>query len=601
MKHLLYLLVSMSFLSSCDDLLEPYPYGQIGDENMGDYQNYVSGLVGYAYGQMPTFYDNSQGNRLDCATDNGVMTSVNDDINKFATGRAIPSADPFSSIWGASYKAISNINMFLKDDFGYNTKYYLDPDLDIVYRKRLKGEAFALRAFMEWRLLKYWGGKGLYSGKLLGVPIILERITTETENIDLPRNTYDECVEQIVADCDSAYKYLPIAHRDFLVDDLLTYQTILGSCNWGKMDGITTRAILADMYLTYASPLFNPGNDKERWKKAAEYAKEVMDFKLTTDNVEGGFTDPYKAFSWFDACSPNSILNSRSSINDGHELDCYPAGFRGNAVFGLTQEMIDAFPMSNGYPKGHPKAKALEDPDNPYANKDFRFSSIVFYPNSTNKSGYVFETWIDEATGEPAKDAPDLIKTSRTGYYLKKMVFPDWDKLNETNVKKGRHFKTFYRWEHMVLAFAEAANEYEGPNGTLFGLSAKDAIKYLRWRNSYDNVPSPLRDNDPYLEEAAQSKELFRELIQNERRIELCFEGDRFFDIRRWNTNVEAINIPVHKMTVIKKSDGKFEYKVEELDQRIFPSLYLPIPYSEIMRDDNMEQNEGWTTWSKNN
>lgn len=592
-----YLIFIPLVCTGCDNLLDTYPYGQIDDDKMKEYQNYVSGLVGYAYGQLPQAYNDIQGNRLDCAADNGVMTSVSDNVTRLATGRIISSQDPFSSIWSSSYKAIANLNMFLENDLGLKTNYYLNPDLDIVYKRRLQGEAYALRALMQWRLLKFYGGRGMNTDKLLGFPIITERITTETENFNLERNTYDECVAQIVEDCDSAFKYLPIANRDFMVEDLATYQNILGSCNWGKMDQISLKAMLADLYLTYASPLFNPENDRERWKKAAEYAKEVMDFKLTgPDKV--GFTDPYAALNWFDAGSPNCIFPSRSSESTTHETECYPTGFRGNATFGVTQELVDAFPMANGYPKGHEKANDYNE-SNPYSDRDFRLSSIVFYPGSTNAKGYTFETWVDETTGELAKDAPGLPKVSRTGYHLKKMVYQDWD-ANESVVKKGTHFKHYYRWEHMVLAFAEAANEYcQNPNEQLFGLSAIDAIKYLRWRNSYDGVASPLKNNDPYLEDIQNDKEAFRELIHNERRIELCFEGDRFFDIRRWNTDVASINKPVHKMTVMRKPSGELEYKVEELEARNYPSLYIPIPLSEVMRADKMEQNKGWETWAR--
>ncbi len=55
-------------------------------------------------------------------------------------------------------------------------------------------------------------------GQMLGFPIITEPLDPASE-IDYARNTYDECVAQIIKDCDSAYKYLPIAHRDFLVPD----------------------------------------------------------------------------------------------------------------------------------------------------------------------------------------------------------------------------------------------------------------------------------------------------------------------------------------------------------------------------------------------
>lgn len=602
-RILLYIVISSFLLSGCDNLIEPYPYGQVDDEEMGKFQDYVSGLVGYAYEQLPKDYRNIQGNRLDCLTDDATLTSVNDVVAKFAIGISNNSDDPFSDIWSSSYKAISNINLFLKDDFGLKTNYFIDSNVDKVYKERLQGEAYGLRALMQWRLLRFWGGKGIRSGQLLGFPIITDRMTIETEKIDLPRDSYEMCVKQIVDDCDQAYELLPIAHRDFLYNKeyLLTYHNVLGSCNWGRIDGITTRAILAELYLTYASPLFNPSGDKERWKKAAEYAKEVIDFKLTKDNVTGGF-DPKKSLNWFDACSPNGILVSRrdgnSDANDAHEKEFYPVGFRGNGVIGATHDLVDAFAMENGYPKDHPEGQKLYDPNNPYASRDPRLYSVIFYTGSKNKHNYTFETWFDETTSTWAKDAPGLNKVSRTGYHIRKMVYPDLD-WSASNVYKGAHVKHYYRWEHMILAFAEAANEYEGPNGTSFGLSAKDALKYLRSRKTYDGATLPYASNDPYLEEVSRNQDLFRELVHNERRIELCFEGQRFFDIRRWANSIDDINQPVHKAKVTKKADGTMVYESEKLENRSFPSLFIPLPYSEILKADNLEQNEGWDSWSK--
>ncbi len=86
--------------------------------------------------------------------------------------------------------------------------------LNDLLRRRLQGEAFALRAWFQWDLLQKFGGKGT-NGQMLGFPIVTEPIDVSGE-INFARNTYDECVKQIIADCDSAYKYLPIAHRDFL-------------------------------------------------------------------------------------------------------------------------------------------------------------------------------------------------------------------------------------------------------------------------------------------------------------------------------------------------------------------------------------------------
>lgn len=87
-------------------------------------------------------------------------------------------------------------------------------------------------------------------------------------------------------------------------------------------------------------------------------------------------------------------------------------------------------------------------------------------------------------------------------------------------------------------------------------------------------------------------------MIKNERRIEFCFEGQRFFDLRRWNTDVSQINKPVHGIYVVKRADATLEYSSMNVEERMFPSLYVPIPYKEILKSTQLEQNEGWNTWS---
>jgi len=100
-------------------------------------------------------------------------------------------------------------------------------------RTRLQGEAFALRAFFEWDLLQKFGGRGA-DGVMYGFPIITDVVDPYSE-INYARNTYDQCVAQIIADCDSAIKYLPLAHRDFMYLSA-TNKSYLGGRYWNRFD-----------------------------------------------------------------------------------------------------------------------------------------------------------------------------------------------------------------------------------------------------------------------------------------------------------------------------------------------------------------------------
>ena len=361
-------------LASCVDYLDPYPNGNRDSEDLWKYQDMVQGLVGQAYDFMPRNYNDNEGVYLDGASDDVVITSTTNSMTRLAVGSLPTSQDPFRTYWDRDYRALYSVNLFLKDRRGYNTRFLVNPHLDSLVKNRLQGEAFALRAWFQWDLLQKFGGKGM-DGQMLGYPILLQPVDIGKE-INFARNPYDDCVKQILADCDSAYKYLPIAHRDFLVPNI-NDRAYAGARYWGRFDGITTRAIKAQVYLTWASPRFNPGNDVTRWDMAAKYAKEVMDFKTTKDAVSKGFTKN-KAVNWFDPNFPGIVFSSRyQNANDALERMFYPGGFQGTGSVGATQELVDAFPMKNGYPITDPKSGY--NPAKPYDNRDPRFYSTIFY------------------------------------------------------------------------------------------------------------------------------------------------------------------------------------------------------------------------------
>ena len=192
---------------------------------------------------------------------------------------------------------------------------------------------------------------------------------------------------------------------------------------------------------------------------------------------------------------------------------------------------------------------------------------------------------VPPAANGTTNDALNRVETStRTGYYLRKLLRQDVN-LNPTSATNQRHYKPHIRYTEIALAYAEAANEAFGPTGTGANTySAYDVIRAIRRRAGIG-----LTNNDPYLESAKASKETMRQLIRDERRLELCFEGFRFWDLRRWNLQLTE---PAKGVSI---QNGVYTI-LPAVQDRVFKThmKYGPVPYSEILKYSALEQNEGW-------
>lgn len=176
---------------------------------------------------------------------------------------------------------------------------------------------------------------------------------------------------------------------------------------------------------------------------------------------------------------------------------------------------------------------------------------------------------------------------------------------SDASISRQPHSKFFIRWTHMCLAFAEAANQVVGPTDVAkYGMSARTAIQYLRARKTPDGAngisPAIPGAPDAYLTEvAAAGKTAFNAFVKNERRVETCFEGMRFFDLRRWTTDLTQLNQAVHGAYITRNADLSFTYDLNhQVEARSYSSAYLPVPYSEVLRMGKLVQNEGWDGWN---
>ena len=154
----------------------------------------------------------------------------------------------------------------------------------------------------------------------------------------------------------------------------------------------------------------------------------------------------------------------------------------------------------------------------------------------------------------------------------------------------------------MFLAFAETANDAWGPDAdpTGVGFTAYDVIKAIRGRAGIgiDEYGFPLPEGDAYIEECKSDKTKMTQLIRNERRIELCFENKRFWDLRRWQM---PLNEGVKGMKIQKvdpdKEDSPLKYTIIEVEDRKYDNsyqIYGPVPKGEVLQWSNLKQNKGW-------
>jgi len=614
-KFLLLVLIALLVLVSCTDYLEPYPNGDRTRDDAFKYNEMIQGLIGRSYDYLASDYSSKNYNSnetayLECATDNAVRRSTTDAVVQFAKGELNTGGQAFvRDYWTRDYNAIFLLNLFLKDNRGLKSTVLIKPELNTLVVRRLQGEAFGLRAWAERDLLKKFGGKELGGSRLLGFPIVTDPLDAFKE-INLERNTYDQCVAQIIKDCDSALKYLPVAHRDYLYTSayLSDKKDFLGSVNWNRVDGMTMYAIKAITYLSWASKRFNPDNDMSRWDSAAKYAAKVMAFKVAASPNGDGY-NPTVQVNFNDVYDRSIIWSSRLVENDiTMESVFFPPAANGNGFspygdIGATVEFLNAFGDRNGYPISQ---SVIYDPTKPFDNREPRFYSYINYntrtytPAGSSTVIYTFETWEPDVDGlNGGKDRAGIGNNVRTNIYVKKFCYGiNW---KNSNFSKRPRSRFSLRYDHMALAFAEAANQIVGPSGTLYGYSPRAVIATLRSKRTFDNAVG-IPGADPYLAGVvAAGTDAFYDLIKNERRIEFAFEGERFHDMARWTDDAEfdaLYNKPVHGIKTVKNGTDYTYDLTWEVENRNYNSAYLPLPYDEILRMNKLVQNEGWDQWN---
>lgn len=581
---LIILFASVMIFAGCDNLLSPADENNRGLEDIYNDAAFAEGLLLNGYIRLP-----SGGYSFnDVATDDAVSNNSDNSYLLMATGKWSAMNNPMDQ-WTGAFAAIQYLNIILaetdKVTWATTGEYTKE-----MFNDRTKGEAYGLRALFMYYLLQAHGG-WTRNGELLGVPILTEPLDGAS-NFTIPRNTFAECVNQINKDLDLAMSYLPLDFED--VTDVSQipakysgkttvsdYNRVFGAYNRERLTSRIVKGIRAEVTLLAASPAFNQGSSAT-WDDAANAAGDVLDLIGGVSGMasNGGYWYAKKNSAEISGLSaginPKEVL-WRTNVGDSKDLetDNYPPSLYGSGRVNPTQNLVDAFPMANGFPITDPNSGY--DPNNPYTKRDPRLSLyIVVNGSKMGSSSSTVYTKVGKT-----KDGLNNISTStRTGYYMRKLLREDVN-LNPTSTTQQKHYVPRIRYTEIFLDYAEAANEAWGPDGTgTHGYSARNVIAALRIR-------AGISQPDNYLASIA-SKDDMRKLIHNERRIELCFEGFRFWDMRRWKENIKE---PAIGMMIT--ADDKFVINPVENRQYEDYMYYGPLPYSEVLKW-GLIQNAGW-------
>ena len=386
--------------------------------------------------------------------------------------------------WYSYYQYISKINLFLER--------IDDVPGDEEYRNHQKGQGLFLRA---------WNYHMLYS--LFGRVPIVDHTYSLDATFDKTRQDLDVVADFIIRDCDAAAELLPLEYskgKDF------------GRATKGAALALKSRVLLYK-----ASPLFGtPSNEK--WKAAANAAKDVMDLgKYYLKSVSS--SDEYSAL-FYDERNPEAIFmklydpkyGSGSNMSFLYQAPCgIGNGFQGWGNFNPTQNIVDKFQMADGT---DPELKTYYD-TYPWYGREIRFYSAFILDG--DEWGYAADKREVEiyfgADGLPnGKDSGGgeyWWNASNTGYSMRKFMDPSYDS-NSTTMHTSPWF--FMRLSEIYLNYAECQIEL-GNTG--------EALEYINKVRTRALLPDATGEN-------------IRKEYEYERQMELVFEGQRWFDLRRW-------------------------------------------------------------------
>ena len=574
MKRLGYIIITgiaiTGFLLGGCEVLEPEVSNVYTLEDAQRVVNIAEGILLTAYRDLPTNHSNFT---LSYGSDDAVTNDQNASVKNANEGGWTSTSNPFG-IWNNAYESILYINSFL-EEMSEVTWWWKHENVNDLFAERLKGEAYGLRAWYYFGLLQAHAGRGA-NGEMLGVPIVDHVLDpSNPDDYKIKRSTFNELVEFILTDCDSAIARLPDRYK---VTGDIYYNLAMGEEFNNRINGLAVRLIKTKTLLYAASPAYSDGTYS--YQQAAEAAAEIMDLNKGLSEINLSNQEHLQFYNNDNVTSQKNShpevfwYSSRRNINDW-EKNNYPPSLYGSGRTNPTQELVNAFPQEDGIPVRDNKVNSSD----PYSGRDPRLSRYILYNGLTLiRSG-------DTVTINTAAGTQDALgssdpKTTLTGYYLRKFMNLNVNADPDVN-SSATHYYVYARYTDVLLMFAEAANEAVGPDGDIGGYTARGVINAIRNRAG---ITSSFYAN-------IQDQVGLADMIKNERRLEMCFENQRFWDLRRWRMT-EVMAKPVTGVQV--SADGK-TYTYVNVENRNYQAhqIYGPIPYGETLKYE-LIQNEGW-------
>lgn len=640
------LVASMCFgLTACNDFFESIPGTQFGlDETFGSKlrtEQYLNNVYSYIREVTDAIHPDKVGGIFTEASLEGA-NRWNKTYAEWTNGSFNSASDQASEYFSKYYQAIAKASTFIQN---------VDKcqEATASMRGKWKAEARALRAYYYFELFRLYGPIPLIGEEIIPLDASMEELIKE-------RNSVDECVDFIASELQKAIDSGDLLQR-------------AGKANLGRMDVATCLALKAKLYLYWASPLFN-GNtdyasvknddgkqlfpqsvDNSKWTTAKGAYEQFLTFatgqgyKLTEVYVDGKL-DPYAScraigefFTTTWEAADELIFAKLRDLYDYTYWTCPKfttyddTGVTGGGGFYPTQEMVDMFFTKDGVPveiaaAGVPGEndfvgeEEYYDPNNAsrlfynsttYTEKGSKVRSRVlkqwkdreprFYVNVTyNGSIWLNEGKYDEkmrtdftngANGTCGKskasgDCPD------SGYLIRRGA-------KSSNNNGSKHFSPVLRLADMYLGYAEVLCMCSDLDNALIYLNkirTRAGVPDYSFVAVSGKVTCPKSQND------------LLNRIRRERIVELAFEWNRFFDVRRWKV-AEGQNDPehwiypsyhtggeggnVHGMNMDKDYPQFFARTVFENRVAFSKKQYfMPIPYDDIRRIPALVQNYGW-------